>query len=109
MRKGTEVNIQLWGYSVHSMFLALCNNMTHSQTCTGGSVATATATGSGSEIATLRGTLGLFLQAIGSGMSLHPYQATPSPGTILRLAQPYGNASAIYSRTGASCKPLIFF
>ncbi|MFA1020023.1 hypothetical protein AB8780_20580, partial [Enterobacter sp. SAT-E-asb] len=43
----------------------------------------------------------LFLQAIGSGMSLHPCRPRPL-GASLRLAPPYGNASAIYSRTRAS-------
>ncbi|MDE4071262.1 hypothetical protein PXI96_15085, partial [Enterobacter asburiae] len=61
-------------------------------TCQGGSIATTLATRAPGGKSPLRGALSLFLQAIGSGMSLHPC-ASP---------RPCGNASAIYSRTRAS-------
>ncbi|QDE47345.1 hypothetical protein EIN43_07940 [Enterobacter hormaechei] len=64
----------------------------------GGSVATTTATTPGGK-SSLRDTLGLFLPAIGSGMSLHPCRPRPL-GASCASPRPSGNASAIYSRTG---------
>ncbi|MDR9948815.1 hypothetical protein MX989_22450 [Enterobacter sichuanensis] len=51
----------------------------------GGSIATALATRAPGGKSPLRGTLSLFLQAIGSGMSLHPCRPRPL-GASLRLA-----------------------
>ncbi|HGD3424420.1 TPA: hypothetical protein ACI4DF_003094, partial [Enterobacter hormaechei] len=51
----------------------------------GGSIATALATRDPGGKSPLRGALSLFLQAIGSGMSLHPCRPRPL-GASLRLA-----------------------
>ncbi|MGX2013302.1 hypothetical protein ACWIVX_26030, partial [Enterobacter asburiae] len=54
-------------------------------TCQGGSIATTLATRAPGGKSPLRGALSLFLQSIGSGMSLHPCRPRPL-GASLRLA-----------------------